>query len=127
MTTISIILILLFCAQSIFWTGFAKFSHKKSYDNNSPRLFLDNLSGKAQRSYWSHINSNEAFPLFLAAIICANISQVNSLYIHIIGSIIIMARILYGVLYIQDKATLRSLVWFIGYGLSFLLLILCVI
>lgn len=127
MTTVSIILIILFSVQSILWTGIAKIISKEKYNNFEPRNFLDGLSGREQRAYWAHLNSNEAFPLFVTAMICANISNVPESTIHITGSLIILSRLLYGFCYIYNKANLRSLVWSFGYFANFFLLIKCAI
>jgi uncharacterized MAPEG superfamily protein len=127
MTTLSIILIILFSVQSIVWTGLAKILSKEKYNNFEPRAFLEKLSGKEQRAYWAHLNSNEAFPLFVTAIICANISNVPASIIHITAILILVSRLLYGVMYIYNYANLRSLVWSFGYFANFYLLIKCVI
>lgn len=127
MTTISIILIILFYIQGVAWTAFAKFKHIAKYDNNNPRDFLNNLSGVAKRSYAAHQNSNEALPVFIGAIICANVSGVNPQQIHIIGSLILLTRVIYGVCYIKDKANMRSLVWGLSYLGKGILFILCIV
>lgn len=127
MTTTSIILIILFSVQSILWTGIAKIFSKDNYNNFEPRKFLENLNGKEKRAYWAHQNSNEAFPLFVTAIICANISNVNPSIIHITGGLILLSRIIYGLCYIYNQANVRSLVWSFGYFANFFLLIKCVL
>lgn len=116
MTTLSIILIIIFITQGILWTGYAKLTAGKRYDNNHPRDFLSTLEGASRRAYAAHQNSNEALPIFLAALICANISNVNPNLIHALAFGALITRLLYGICYIKDKSNLRSSVW----GLSLL-------
>tara|TARA_B100001971_G_scaffold37960_1_gene32976 strand:+ start:17119 stop:17502 length:384 start_codon:yes stop_codon:yes gene_type:complete len=126
MTKLSIIYIILFIAQGIFWTAYAKMTNLKQYNNNAPRDFLNSLTGSAKRSYWAHLNSNEALPIFMTVIICANISGVSPNTIHLLGAGALITRIIYGVLYIKDLASPRSIVWALSYLCKALLLIACI-
>jgi uncharacterized MAPEG superfamily protein len=69
------------------------------------------LSGVPLRAHAAHLNSFEAFPLFAVAVIVAQFDgadqgRVDALAVGFIG-----LRLLYGILYLADKATLRSVVW----------------
>ena len=78
------------------WTGVAKFTsgfHPR--DNHNPREYLEKLDGSAKRANWAQLNTFESIPGFMDAIAVTYIAL----------------RLVYGVLYIMDKAALRSLVW----------------
>ena len=77
-----------------------------------------------QRANWAQQNSWESFAPFAAAVIIANLCNANPERIDLYAGTFIVARVLYGIFYITDKSTLRSLVWMVGmaatYGLYYL-------
>lgn len=87
-----------------------------AYDNNSPRKQAADYEGVSLRASWAQANSWEALPGFAIAVIIAHLAAANQATIDMIAYIFIVARILYGVSYIKDWATLRSAVWTIGFG-----------
>jgi uncharacterized MAPEG superfamily protein len=96
-------------------------------DNSSPRAFFERAKGKAQRANWAQQNSWEAFAPFAAAVIIANLCHAPSHRIDTAAVIFIVARLVYGLLYITDRHSLRSMVWGIGlfatialYGIAWL-------
>lgn len=100
------------------WATAAKTS-KKKYDNNNPRNFLDNLEGWGQRANWAQANSFEALPFFAAAVIIGHlVGNIEQATLDYIAIAFVAARIIYGVCYITDKATIRSLIWMFGIGCS---------
>jgi uncharacterized MAPEG superfamily protein len=85
------------------------------FSNNTPRAYLDSLqTGWRQRAHWAQCNGFEAFPPFAAAVIVAHISAAPQQYADILALVFIIARIAYGLCYIADQASLRSLAWFMG-------------
>jgi uncharacterized MAPEG superfamily protein len=97
------------------FTGLAKFSSGfKPKHNYAPRAFLDSLTGWQQRSNWAQQNTFESIPGFMAAVIIAHQMGGNQANIDIIAVSYIIIRIVYGALYITDKALLRSGAWFLG-------------
>ncbi|MCJ8315422.1 MAG: MAPEG family protein, partial [Pseudomonadales bacterium] len=54
------------------WAITAKAS-KPGFNNNKPRIFLNELKGWGQRANWAQANSFEAFPAFAAAIIIGSV------------------------------------------------------
>ncbi len=113
--TIAYICILIAAILPYFFVGYAKFC-TKGYDNSKPREFLETIGDKGKRANFAHINSFEAFPAFAISIILAQVASVSYDLISTLAIIFIICRILYGVLYIQNQATLRSLVWFVGFS-----------
>ena len=98
------------------WTITAKAS-RSGYDNNKPRVFLSELSGRGARANWAQQNAFEAFPAFAAAVIIASqIAKINASTLDTLAIIFVVCRLLHGVFYVMDKAVLRSLVWMIGMG-----------
>jgi uncharacterized MAPEG superfamily protein len=98
----------------IVWTGAAK-SHG-SFDNSAPREWLARLDGWRQRANWAQANAWEAFAPFAAAVIIAHLAGARQGTIDLLAITFIAMRIAHGLLYIADKAMLRTIVWTIGFG-----------
>ena len=65
------------------FTGLAKFSGPRRYDNHAPRDYLDKLDGWRKRAHWAQLNSFEAFAPFAAGVIIAQQSAVaQTITIH---------------------------------------------
>ena len=94
----------------LLFTGYAKFAGP-GFDNRHPREFLARLDGARARAHAAQLNSFEAFPLFAAAVLMAHQAGVEVATIDRLAIIYVLLRLAYGVLYIADKATARSLVW----------------
>ena len=96
------------------WVITAKAS-KPGFNNNKPRIFLDELEGWGQRANWAQANSFEAFPAFAAAVIIGSVvANVEQNTLDALALLFVICRLLHGIFYITDKATLRSIVWFVG-------------
>ncbi len=113
----------------IVWVGFAKVGGGSTgggrYDNAAPRTYLGRLEGWPARANWAQQNALEAFPPFAAGVIIAHqVGQLAQGTIDLLAVTFVVARIVYGVLYMLDMATLRSLVWFIGLISTALLFVL---
>lgn len=93
--------------------GFAKFS-ARGYDNNHPRQWATGLEGRQARAHAAHQNHFEFFPFFAAAVIVAEMRASGSAVISGLAVLAILSRCLYTFCYITDRATLRSLSWFLG-------------
>lgn len=94
------------------WTGVAKFtSGFRPRDNHNPREYLERLEGPAKRAHWAQLNTFESIPGFMAAVIIAHLAGAPQSTVDAIALTYIGLRLGYGVLYITDKARLRSLVW----------------
>lgn len=113
----------------IVWVGFAKVGGGKTgggrYDNAAPRAYLGRLEGWPARANWAQQNALEAFPPFAAGVIIAHqVGQLAQATIDLLAVTFVAARIVYGVLYMLDLATLRSLVWCVGLIATVLLFVL---
>lgn len=102
--------------------GMAKWN--RGYDNRDPRAWEEKLSGRARRAHSAHLNSFEAFPLFAAGVAFAQLAGVGQHLINALAGLFIFARLAYLWLYLNDRATARSLVWLVGLVASVSLLVL---
>ena len=121
-TTYSIIGILISCFLPYFWTGYAKIV-SKSYNNSTTRDSVEKFAGKSRRAHFAHLNSFEAIPFFLVAILVANINHVAISTINTLIFVHLALRFFYGLLYIADYATTRSFVWFFALLCNVILII----
>ncbi|MAT84896.1 MAG: hypothetical protein CMQ43_11695 [Gammaproteobacteria bacterium] len=104
------------------WVGYAKVNGTGStgerYDNRAPRQFLAGVAGASRRAHWAEQNSYEAFPLFAAGVIVAHVAGAPQNAVDLLAVTFLAARIAHGVCYIADLATLRSIVWLVGWASS---------
>jgi uncharacterized MAPEG superfamily protein len=102
----------------IVWTAAAKFSGREfaGAGNRAPREFLERLSGWRKRAHWAQLNGFESFPPFAAAVIIAQLRHVPQVRIDTLAIAFVVLRVLHGIFYIVDRASLRSLVWFGAVG-----------
>ncbi|NNH38774.1 MAPEG family protein [Acinetobacter terrae] len=129
MQTISgiIYLILIACLLPYVFTVIAKKTAGfKGRDNQNPRDFLAKTTGLAARANAAQQNSFESLPLFIAAILMAEYMVVPQTVIMTFGIAYIVLRIVYGICYLANWATLRTIVWTLSLlcPISLLLLII---
>ena len=111
--TIGLWCVLIGILMPFLWTGVAKSIGRYDFRaNRHPRDFLAALSGPAGRANAAQLNSFEAFPAFAAAVLVAKYAHAEQHSIDMLAIAWVTLRLIYGVLYIMDFATLRSLVWF---------------
>src|SRR5687767_2087811 len=91
-------------------------SDRKSFDNREPRAWLARQEGYRARAHAAQLNSFEAFPFFAAAVIVAHMLHGPQPLVDILALVFIAARILYLVCYLSNRASLRTLVWTVGFG-----------
>jgi uncharacterized MAPEG superfamily protein len=85
------------------------------YDNNHPRDQQAKLQGFGARAVAAHQNSFESLIIFSTAVLTALVTQHTSFTIQILALVYIVSRVIYHVLYLLNWASLRSLVWFVGF------------
>ena len=93
---------------------FVKRAGRQRFDNRRPRAWLDARTGWQQRGDWAHRNHFETFPIFAAAVFVAELTHAPQGWIDLLAGIFIALRVVYTVLYLADKAAVRSLVWLLG-------------
>lgn len=93
----------------------AKTGGRAGFDNHDPRAWLEKQSGRARRADMAHRNHFEAFPFFAAAVFTATYLAAPQARINELAMVFILARVLYTICYLTDRATLRTLCWTIGF------------
>ena len=110
-----IYLILAACLLPYVFTLIAKKSAGfSSKDNQNPRAFLEKSTGLASRANAAQQNSFESLPLFIAAILMAEYMVISQDLVMIFGVAYLVFRVLYGICYLANWATLRSIVWLLS-------------
>ncbi|MDB5620628.1 MAPEG family protein [Tardiphaga sp.] len=92
----------------------AGYSKSGSRDNNTPRDSAEKLSGPKRRAYAAHQNAYENFAFFAVAVIAALNFGATTSTVNLLALLYIAFRIAHALLYIADKASLRSA----AYGLA---------
>lgn len=118
------------CLMPILTVGLAKVSLARmprklgGYDNFNPREWEAKLDGWRARAHAAQLNGYEALPLFIAGVLFAQVGGAEQARIDLLAMAFILARMLYTAAYLSNRATLRSLIWMVGLGLSIALLAL---
>jgi uncharacterized MAPEG superfamily protein len=97
---------------------------QKSYDNASPRAYLAQLQGWRARAHAAHQNHFEAFPVFAAAIIIAQLKHEPQSRIDLLAIGFILLRIAYTLAYTANIAPLRSLLFIAAFACNVALIVL---
>lgn len=107
---IALVCVLIAGLMPYLWTLIAKVRGPR-FDNANVRTWQAGLSGLPQRAHAAHLNSFEAFPLFATAVIVARLTGADPGRVNALAMGFVVLRFLYGVFYLADRPTLRSLVW----------------
>lgn len=121
--TFALWMILVAILLPILTTGLAKWG-SSGLDNNNPRQWQERLTGWRRRADWAHRNHFEALPPFAAAVLVATITHAPPGRVNLLAGIWVLARIVYTACYITDRASLRSIVWGIGFICVILLFVI---
>ena len=89
----------------------AKAAGRRDFDNAYPRDPGFYTQGPRARALGAHQNGIEAFPLFAAAVLLAEMRGVPQHMIDGLALAFLGARIAYAVCYLGDRPTLRSIIW----------------
>lgn len=109
------------------WSWVAKASGAK-FDNRDPRGWLARQDNpRSIRANAAQQNAFEAFAPFAVGVVLAQLAGVDAGWIAMLSIIFIAARILHGVLYLYNQATLRSLAWTLGFACVVALLVLAAV
>jgi uncharacterized MAPEG superfamily protein len=94
----------------------AKLNGSREYDNGNPRDPRFYTPGLRARSQGAHLNGYEAFPFFAAAVILAELRGVPQGTVNALAVAFVAARIVYVLMYLGDRPSLRSMVWSVGFA-----------
>ncbi len=92
------------------------------FDNHHPREWEAKLTGWQSRAHAAQLNGFEALPLFIAGVVFAHIGHADLAQINMLAIAFVLIRVAYVVAYVMDWATLRSIIWTAGVGVSIALL-----
>jgi uncharacterized MAPEG superfamily protein len=106
------------CAGLAKSKGFGKRRRDGGFDNHRPREWLAALQGWQARAQSAQANSWEALPVFIAGLVVAYQRQAGQGVVDALALVFIAARLAFIACYLADKATLRSLLWFVGFAAS---------
>jgi uncharacterized MAPEG superfamily protein len=84
------------------------------FDNRDPRAWLERQQGYRRRADAASKNGFEAFPMFAAAVLVAQLLRGPQPAANLLGAGFIAARVAHLVCYLTDRSSLRSIFWFIG-------------
>ena len=107
--------LLLAALMPIVCAGIAKVGPGR-YDNRNPRDWQAKQQGYRARAYAAQQNCWEALAVYVAALVAAFIGNVPLETLALIAGIFAASRVAYLACYLADLATLRSLVWLVGFG-----------
>ncbi|MFZ9708727.1 MAG: MAPEG family protein [Steroidobacteraceae bacterium] len=96
--------------------GLSKAGGPDRYDNANPREWLARRTGRQARANAAQANSWEALAGYVAGLLAAFIGGADPAAIATVALIFLAARIAYIACYVADLATLRSIVWLVGFG-----------
>lgn len=100
------------CVLPFVWTIIAKMAGGYRFDDNqNPREFLAKLTGLPARANAAQANSFETLPMFLASVLVAMYCFVPQALINTLAWLYVLIRVGYGVAYLLNLATLRSILW----------------
>lgn len=100
----------------LFTAGLAKAQGRfKLKDNQSPRIFQQNLTGVAARINAAQMNSYETLPVFLAAVLTAEYMVVPQPLVNYFAWAYVFLRVLYIAAYALNLATFRSIIWTLAF------------
>jgi len=81
------------------------------YDNNNPREWAAKLEGWQRRAISAHSNGFEALPLFIAALILAQMGHGDQSRIDMLAMAFVGLRVVYVAMYLLNLGAARTLVW----------------
>ncbi len=87
----------------------------KSFDNASPRVWLEAQTGWRRRADWAQRNHFETFPPFAAAVLVGAIAGAPQHWADALAVAFVVLRLGYTAAYIADRASLRSALWTLGF------------
>lgn len=118
--------IAIWCVFCVFLMPYALTTLAKSggaYDNHAPRAYLSKLTGWHARANYAQSNCYETFAPFAASVLFAQMNGLDQLFINQMAIAFVVVRILYSILYITDRAALRTVIFMLGFGINITLFI----
>lgn len=106
------------------WVTIAKASGER-FNNRDPRGWQTKQTNpRSLRAHAAHLNGFEAFPAFAAGVVLAQLAGVAPHLVNQLAVAFVIFRVLHGLFYVADKASLRSLAWLLGLLCALALIVL---
>lgn len=105
-------------------TVWVLYARRGEGDNHNPRAGVDQLPPAKRRAYGAHLNAIENFPFFAAAVIIALTTGASVSTVNWLAGLYILIRIVHGLLYVADQASLRSLSYLLGFVVNVVIFVL---
>jgi uncharacterized MAPEG superfamily protein len=121
--------ILIACILPTATIGLAKLASARlprgagQYNNKRPREWAESLDGWQRRANCAQSNGFEALPLFIAAVILAQMAHADQATVDNLAMGFIALRIVYVAAYLANLASFRTLVWIAAFGVNIALLL----
>lgn len=118
--SIATICLAIACFLPVACAGLAKRAGvmNRTFDNDNPREWLAKQTGAAARANAAQANSWEALIVFAAGVLSAQVQEGPPGTIDTLALVFVIARVIYIGLYVADLASLRSIVWTVGFVAS---------
>jgi uncharacterized MAPEG superfamily protein len=87
----------------------------RNFDNSDPRNPAFYTPGIRVRALGAHQNGIEVFPFFAAAVLLAEFRAAPQQWIDVLAVGFILVRLAYIFVYLGNLATIRSLLWNVGF------------
>lgn len=121
--TLALWTLLVTALMPIVCAGISK-AGERDYDNRNPREWLARREGYRARAHAAQQNSWEALIVYTAGLAAAFMGGVAPETIGTLALVFLVSRFAYLGCYLADWATLRSLVWLVGFGVSIAMIVL---
>lgn len=90
----------------------------QTFDNSNPRDPTFYTPGIRARAFGAHLNGIEVFPFFATAVLLAEFRAAPQQWIDLLSVGFAAVRLGYVFLYLANFATLRTLIWNVGFLLN---------
>lgn len=118
----AIIAMMMACGLPFAWAMIAKWQGGfRLKDNENPRAFLAKTTGLSARANAVQANSFESLPMFLAATLLAIYCFVPQVVVNGLVWLYVLLRLGFGICYLANWATLRSILWALSMACVFML------
>lgn len=101
-------------------------SNEGAYDNNYPREQQKRLTGFGARAVAAHQNSFEALLIFAVATLACAVNQETGFFVQFLSVVFMLSRCGYHVAYLMNLATIRSMIWFIGFFSAMTMMVIAI-
>lgn len=89
-----------------------------AFDISNPRDPVFYTPGIRARALGAHINGIETFPFFAAAVLLAEFRSQPQHMIDLLAVAFVAVRVAFVAAYLANRATLRTLLWNLGFALN---------